>query len=97
MTLTRWLLVIGIFLAVGMAKVSEQTALLKRSYALAVHSSALSTLENQTRWLNREVAALESPLRLAKTMDSHRMNLVGRSRIASTKHAGWLARLGGGE
>ncbi len=79
MSLRRWLTLIGVMVALGSAKVAQQTAIWQRAYALGRQAAALHDVENETRWLSRDVLALESPARLAKTMQEQRMNLVGWS------------------
>ena len=67
MALKRWFALVGVMVVVGSAKVAQQTAIWQRAYALGRQAAALHDVENETRWLSRDVLALESPARLAKT------------------------------
>lgn len=80
----RIALLIGIMVLVGAVRVSQQTALRLRAYALGRQQRQLATLENESLWLNAQVIGLQSPARLAATMQAEHRQLVARSTLPAT-------------
>jgi len=72
-----WVL-LGVMLVAGFARVTEQTAIWRRAYALGRHTSALESLRTETEWLATQVTGLRSPGRLVGTLAESSGKLVAR-------------------
>ena len=83
MSVSRWLLLIGVLTALGMAKVAQQTSVWRQAYQLGRQTVAFHRLENQTQWLNRDVIGLHSPVFLAKGREGKSVQLVAWSEVSS--------------
>lgn len=92
MTLTRWFALIGVLTVLGLAKVSQQTAIWLNAYALGKQANALHQLENSTQWLHTEVAALQSPTHLVKEVAAQHLQLVAWSELPALPNAARLAQ-----
>ena len=79
MSMKRWLIVVGALLAVGMAKVAQQTSILQQAYVVGKQTVAVHELERDTQWLQRDVIVRSSPGELSRAMDQQHLKLVAWS------------------
>jgi len=80
MTTQRLAGLIALMVVVGWIRVTQQTALRLQAYALGQQRLQLHRVDTDTRWLKAQVVSLQSPARLAKTMqDRHRSFVAQKS------------------
>ncbi|MBI3320233.1 MAG: hypothetical protein HYZ89_06580 [Candidatus Omnitrophica bacterium] len=81
MTFRRGLLVLAILVAYGVVQVTQQTAIRVLAYEVGKRSQRLHERENETRWLKTQVVALQSPIRLARSLKDQKAGLVAWSAL----------------
>ena len=74
---------IAVMVAVGWIRVTQQTGLRLRAYALGHQQLQLDRVETDTRWLKAQVVGLESPARLTQTMSERHNTLVAQKTSAA--------------
>ena len=84
MSRRRMIALIGIMVAVGGMRVSQQTALRLKGYALGRQQHQVRALEHEILWLKAQVVGLQSPVRLANVLTDRHRKLVARTTLAST-------------
>lgn len=84
MRLGRWLGLIAVMGAIGMLKVSQQTAIWQKAYALGSQAKALHILENDTQRLATQVVALQSPAHLGAALQRRKERLVAWTSLADS-------------
>lgn len=94
MSRRRMIALIGIMVAVGGMRVSQQTALRLKGYALGRQQHQVRALENESLWLKAQVVGLQSPVRLAGALKDRHRKLVARTTLASTPQRTQLAHAG---
>jgi len=92
MSLRRWACLIGILTALGFLKVSQQTTMWLRAYALGERVRGVHELENETQWLKAHVTALRSPAQLVKAMGDQGFTLVAWSELSPSSAVTQLAQ-----
>ena len=98
MTPTRCMGLIGIATLLGVAKVAQQTAITLSAYHVGYLYAKAHQAENETVWLRMRVAALQSPIHLAETMNQHDLALVAWSELSDpgAKQMASAGRMGHG-
>ena len=94
MSRRRMIALIGIMVAVGGIRVSQQTALRLKGYALGRQQHQIRRLEHESLWLKAQVVGLQSPVRLAGVLAGRHRELVARTTLASTPQGTRLAHAG---
>lgn len=94
MSRRRMIALIGIMVAVGGMRVSQQTALRLKGYALGRQQSQVRALENESLWLKAQVVGLQSPARLAGALTDRPRKLVARTTLTATPQRTRLAHAG---
>ena len=91
MRLTHGLITLGLVALLGSARVAQQTAIRLQGYALGREMARAHEVENQSLWLRAEVMGLESPARLAKTLNDSKTTFVARTTLPSVPRGAQLA------
>ena len=89
MRMMRWFLLIGLLAGVGVARVTQQTAMDLKGYRIGQQTAEVHKLANDMRRLTAEVIALRSPSHLGQVMTDH--DLVARSEVSSAPGVTQLA------
>lgn len=63
-----WAALLGLVLAIGLAKVTLATMMRQSAYAAGARAGTIHELENETQWLETEVVALQAPRHLVRVM-----------------------------
>ena len=88
MTFTRGLLLLAAIVTYGVVQVTQQTSIRLLAYEVGKRSQRLHEFENETRWLKTQVIALQSPIRLARSIKDQRVELVARSTLPAVHPGG---------
>jgi len=81
MTLSRWLLLIGIVAGLGCLKVAERNAVVLAAYAVGERTSRAHTQDTDVSWLRARVTELSSPAQLAQAAHDRQLKLVAWSML----------------
>ena len=82
MALSRWMSLIGIVVALGCLKVTQQNAVYVKGYAVGERLANIHQQETDVAWLNARVTGLESPGHLARTAQDRQLKLVAWSTLS---------------
>ena len=94
MSFRRYAVLIGIMVVVGSAQVAQQTAIRLKAYALGQRQVALHHTQSDALWLKSSVIGLQSPARLARTMQGEGSKLVAWASLESAAQPAQFARAG---
>ena len=73
MSMSRWLMLIGVVVALGLLRVAQRTGLLLQGYATGTLLHDVHREETEVAWLTTQVQGLSSPMHLASAAaDQHR-------------------------
>lgn len=86
MTLKGWFLLIGLCVVCGMLQVAWRNAVIMKAYDLGDRVSRLERAQTDVALLTTEVAALESPVRLAQVAEERKLELVAWSPLAAANN-----------
>ena len=81
MSLSRWISLIGVVVALGCLKVTQQNAMYLKAYVVGDRLAKVHQQETEVTWLTAEVTGLESPGRLARTAQERQLKLVAWSTL----------------
>lgn len=81
MTLSRWLGLVGVLVAIGCLQVAQRTAITLQGYRVGTQLSTLHTQGADISRLNAQVASLSAPAHLAEVVREHRMTFVAWSTV----------------
>ena len=82
MALSRWMSLIGIVVALGCLKVTQQNAVYLKGYAVGERLANVHRQETDVAWLNARVTGLESPGHLAQAAQDRQLKLVAWSMLS---------------
>jgi hypothetical protein len=78
-----WGTLLGVLMAVGLAKVTMATVVWRSAYAAGRQAVQIHTVENDTQWLRADVVALQAPRHLAQVMANDRSPFTARVELPS--------------
>lgn len=82
MTLSRWLRLLGIAVALACARVAQQQALYGKGYAVGERMQRAHAQGTEVAWLEADVYGLGAPATLAKASRERKLQLIARRELA---------------
>ena len=82
MRLSRWMILIALFVSLGCLQVAQRTAMVLKGYAVGERMQRVHAQENEIAWLDARVTGLGSPSRLARAQEDRQLKLVAWSRLS---------------
>lgn len=82
MRLSRWMILIAIFVSLGCLQVAQRTTMVLKGYAVGERMQRVHAQENAVAWLDAQVTGLGSPVRLAQAQEDRQLKLVAWSRLS---------------
>ena len=76
MTVSRWMMLIGLVVAIGCFQVAQRNALFIKGYRVGERMHQVHQQENDVAWLSAEVTGLSSPSHLARVASERQLKLV---------------------
>ena len=81
MSLSRWLIVLGLAVGIGMLITAQRIAVFMEGYVVGERMHQVHEEEVALGWVNHQVTGASSPVNLARDAQSRHLNLVASSSL----------------
>lgn len=81
MSLSRWMVLIGLVVGLGCLRVTQHHAVVFKGYAVGDRVSRLHDQHNEVAWLSAQIAGLASPAHLGEVAQQRRVKFIARSTL----------------